>query len=219
MKNTTNFKPHIADAALLFGAVDEPSACEAFLVMEEIWKDVKGYEGYYQVSNLGRVRSLPRNKGKRVYGGKILKQVDRGNGYLCISLSKNNQKSPLISVHQLVAQAFIDNPNNLPQVNHIDGNKQNNRADNLEWSNASMQAIHAFSLGLRKQTKGADDPKSKTVYQYTLGGELVNVWGSGMEAERNGYCSSSISSCCRGYKVKTHKGYVWSFIPLNKCDG
>ena len=214
MKEFTNSIPHIADATIPFGAVDEPSACGAFLDMEEIWKSIIGYEGYYEVSSLGRVRSLPRNKGQRMYGGKILKLVDRGNKYLCVSLSVGNKKSPIISVHKLVALAFIENPNHLPQVNHIDGNKQNNRVENLEWADASMQALHAFKLGLRKQTKGAEDPKSKTVYQYSLDKKLIHTWGSGMGAERNGYCSVSISACCRGYRNKTHKGYIWSFNPI-----
>ncbi len=183
--------------------------------MEEIWKDIGGYENLYQVSNLGNVRSTVRMVGNRAYGGKLLRQTDRGNKYLCVDLSKKCV-SKLHSTHILVAKAFIENPQNLPQVNHIDGNKQNNHVSNLEWSNASMQAIHAFKLGLRKQTKGADDPKSKTVYQYDAFGNLVNTWGSTMEAERNGYCSVCIGSVCRGGKSKTHKGFKWSYEKLHE---
>lgn len=207
-----NFNARTVDATPLNDVVDKPFADSGFIEMEEIWKDVVGYEGLYQVSNLGNVRSLKRNKGNRTYGGKTLKPIDRGNKYLCVSLSKVGTKTILVSVHTLVAKAFIQNKYNLPQVNHIDGNKQNNSVYNLEWANASMQAIHAFGLGLRNQAMGADDTNSKTVYQYTLDGKLVKIWGSTMEAERAGYCSNTISAVCRKFKSnKTHKGFIWRY--------
>ncbi len=105
--------------------------------MEEIWKDIKGYEGLYQVSNLGRIKSLAReysvNKGKRYIGERIknLRKDSRGH-YLLVDLSKNG-KSKTLLVHRIVAEHFINNPNNLTQVNHKDEDKTNNNVENLEW--------------------------------------------------------------------------------------
>ena len=109
----------------------------------EIWKDVVGYEGLYQVINLGLVRSLPRNGTK----GGIRKLVDI-NGYLRLPISKNN-KTYNAGVHRLVAQAFISNPENKPTVNHIDGDKYNNCVYNLEWATDKEQLEHSFKYKLR----------------------------------------------------------------------
>lgn len=94
--------------------------------MNEIWKDIEGYEGLYQVSNFGRIKSF------KSFKSKILKPSLQSAKYLQITLCKNEKKSVLM--HRLVAKAFIVNPNNLPWVNHIDGNKLNNNVDNLEWN-------------------------------------------------------------------------------------
>ena len=99
--------------------------------MEEIWKDIEGYEGLYQVSNLGRVKSFPR-KGTHTTKERILKLTKSNKNYVIVIL-KNNYIQKAKSVHRLVAEAFIPNPNNLPQVNHKDENKLNNKVDNLEW--------------------------------------------------------------------------------------
>lgn len=125
--------------------------------MEE-WKDIDGYEGMYQVSNFGRVRSLDRvikraTGFSSIHKGKILAMSDRGNKYLVVSLSKNDDRVS-VSVHRLVAEQFLDTVDGLDQVNHIDGNKQNNHYLNLEWCNASLNAIHAFENNLRKVYKG-----------------------------------------------------------------
>lgn len=104
--------------------------------MEEIWKPVKGFEGYYEVSNLGRVRSIDRyvnTKGdsKRIRNGRVLKGIIH-NEYVLVTLSKDNLKSKK-RVHRIVAEAFLPNPDNLPQVNHKDEDKTNNNVTNLEW--------------------------------------------------------------------------------------
>lgn len=108
--------------------------------MQEIWKDINGYEGYYQVSNYGRVKSfdtiVPSGTKnhimhQRIRKGKFLKQFDNGRGYLKVTLGYNGRKS--FFVHKLVATAFIPNPNNYIEVNHIDENKYNNIVSNLEW--------------------------------------------------------------------------------------
>lgn len=125
--------------------------------MKEIWKDIKGYEGFYRVSNFGRIKSVKRLI-KRSDGTTqkvrehILRSNQSGAGYYQVVLSKNNQsKYPL--VHRLVAEAFLNNPENKTQVNHKDGNKSNNNADNLEWVSCSENAIHAFSHNLRRVNK------------------------------------------------------------------
>ena len=109
--------------------------------MEE-WKDIQGYEGRYQISNLGRIKSLNRKDrlGRNV-DGKILKQHTDTNGYKSVMLSKNNDKKRH-RIHRLVAKMFIDNPLNLEEVNHIDGDKSNNSKDNLEWVNRKENELH-----------------------------------------------------------------------------
>lgn len=121
--------------------------------MEEIWKDVVGYEGYYQVSNLGRVKSISHRVrcrgGFRTLPTKLMSPQtnNKKNFYYFVRLHKNGVAKPYF-VHRLVAAAFIDNPNNLPQVNHKDGNKRNNNVNNLEWCSASENMHHAFNVGL-----------------------------------------------------------------------
>lgn len=132
--------------------------------MIEKWKPVKGYEGLYEVSSLGRIKSLSKrvDSGKchRSYSEKILKPGKDCNGYLRVSLSNFNHLAHTHKVHRLVAEAFIDNPEKLPEVNHIDGNKANNSIDNLEWISASDNLKHAYKNGL-KSVKGAKNPAAK----------------------------------------------------------
>lgn len=123
----------------------------------EIWKDVKGYEGHYQVSNMGNVRSLDikvkcRNNKTRIIKGKDLKPILTKNGYLFINLwDKNNCKRGL--VHILVAKAFIPNPKNKLEVNHKDTNKKNNCINNLEWNTRSENTLHSYKMKLRENQR------------------------------------------------------------------
>ena len=164
--------------------------------MEEIWKDIKDYEGHYQVSNLSRVKSI--KFGKEI----ILKQHIRG-GYYSVVLSKNGILK-IFKVHRLVAQAFIPNPNNYKEVNHKDENKQNNVISNLEWCDRK------YNQNYGTRTERVAEKCSKKVYQYTLDGKFVKEWSSTKECGRNGYIQQAISACCRG-RYKTAHGFIWSY--------
>lgn len=118
--------------------------------MREIWKDIPGYEGYYQVSNMGQVKSLSRlvpHLGHEYLRKGRIRKLQENQGYLCVTLNKNSV-SKSFGVHQLVALAFIPNPGDRPFVNHIDGNKRNNCLDNLEWVTAQENILHAIATGL-----------------------------------------------------------------------
>lgn len=122
----------------------------------EIWKDIEGYEGLYQVSNLGRVKALKRKIKKsdgstQIYRERILK-YDKSISYLRIKLCKNGIETKYL-IHRLVAETFIDNPDNKPQVNHIDGIKTNNCVQNLEWCTAKENVIHSVNSGLKSKIK------------------------------------------------------------------
>ncbi len=120
---------------------------------EEIWRDIEGYEGKYQVSNMGRVRSLYYHNAKGIKRIGILRPATDCCGYLRCALSKNDILTTF-KVHRLVAEAFIPNPLNLPQVNHLNGDKQDNRVENLEWASNSINQIHAYKLGLNTGARG-----------------------------------------------------------------
>ena len=174
--------------------------------MKEEWKDIKNYEGLYQVSNWGRVKSLITDKNRRK---RILKQHNRGNGYLFVVLTNNEHQSKNISVHRLVAETFLPNPENLPEVNHIDENKENNRVDNLEWCD------HTYNINYGNRTKKASESKlngkqSKPVLQFTLTGDLIREWESTMECGRNGFNQGAVAACCRG-KLLQYKGFLWMY--------
>jgi len=123
--------------------------------MKEIWKEIKGYEGLYQVSNLGNIKHLKFKKKNVLTGGfslikeRILKPVKHYNGYVFVDLHKNGSHK-ITAIHRIVALNFIDNINNKPQVNHFDGNKENNNVINLEWCTMSENMIHALNNGLSR---------------------------------------------------------------------
>ena len=173
--------------------------------MNETWKPISGYEGLYEVSNLGNVRSLKRAN----TNGRVLKQGWRPNGYLIVSLSKNNRQKTKLT-HRLVAEAFIPNPNRLSEVNHKDGNKENNCVDNLEWVTRMDNVKHSIETGLKKPV--FNNPlRSKVVNQYSVDGKLLHTYPSTGEAERQtGIRHGNISKCCNG-KTPTAGGYVWEY--------
>lgn len=176
--------------------------------MKEIWKDIKGYEGLYQVSNLGRVKSLERYKENHNKLQKVEKKIKIPSldniGYLKTILYRENKQKNL-RIHRAVAQAFIPNPNNYSQVNHKDGNKLNNNVNNLEWITSTGNIKHAWDNGLRKHLK-------RPIYQLDLKGNYIKTWNNICEASRElNICRSSISACCNNYRSKTAGGYKWRF--------
>lgn len=171
------------------------------------WKDVQGYEGLYQVSDDGVVRSMPRKSASgRTLSGVILRQhtVDRYNR---VTLYKGGKRHTYM-VHRLVARAFCPNPENKPQVNHIDGNRFNNRAENLEWCTQAENNKHAWNTGLQPHDAMVKATR-KSVLQIADNGEVVKVWDSMSDAARSlGLQVSNISHCCSGRISKTG-GFKW----------
>ena len=172
----------------------------------EIWKDIKDYEGLYQVSNWGRVKSL--GNGGTHKTSRILKSAKNTRGYLQVQLSKNGKRKWFF-IHRLVAEVFLENPENLPQVNHIDEDKTNNRVENLEWKSHKDNNNHG-TRNERISKANTNGKKTKRVLQLSLDGELIKVWESTQECGRNGFCQSSVVDCCLG-KQKTHKGFRWEY--------
>lgn len=178
--------------------------------MSELWKDIPGYEGLYQVSNTGKIKSLNYLNTKKEH---LLKQSLTYDGYPKLALSKNGKKTNF-DVHILVAKAFVHNPANKSQVNHIDGNKLNNNASNLEWCTPKENTNHAIKAGLRqasniKYTHGKEHHGSKPVLQYDLDGNLIKVWDCFSDAARFYNCNpASIVNCTKG-RIQTIRGYVW----------
>lgn len=180
--------------------------------MKEIWKDIEGYEGCYQVSNLGRVRSSDRYV-KAGYGsessveGKILTPNIK-KGYESVGLCIDGSRKWFL-VHRLVAMAFILNPNNYPVVHHIDEVKDNNKVENLEW--CSYQYNNTYGNRLKGWGHKVRKKLSKSVIQYTMDGVFVKKWHSMIDAQReDGFNQGCISNCCRGV-ANSHKGYIWKY--------
>lgn len=168
--------------------------------MTEIWRDIKGYELLYQVSNLGNVKSLKFGKER------ILKPTKRYNRYMILHLCKDNVQK-LHYVHILVAQAFLPNPNNLPVVNHKDEDPSNNNVTNLEWCTQQYNVEYSIA---------------KAVNQYSVDGEFIRQWASAIE-----YCKSigkptsriNVTRCCQG-KQKYAYGFKWYYAddPVQYID-
>lgn len=171
---------------------------------QEIWQDVEGYEGLYQVSTEGRVRSLNDNHQNKRSEPKILKGVKNKKGYLFVNLYKDG-KLKMSKVHRLVGQAFIycENRDSL-QINHKDEDKTNNRVENIEFCDCRYN----INFGTRNQRTA--EKQSKPVNQLTLDGELIKTWTSTMEAGRNGFTQTAVVNCCNG-KYSQHKGFKWCY--------
>ena len=196
--------------------------------MKEIWRDIKGYEGLYQVSNYGNVRSMNYSRTKRV---KELK-LNKTNGYLRVILRKDKQSTSR-AVHRLVAEAFIPNINDLPEVNHKDECKTNNNVDNLEWCTRVYNINYGTANKRRAETRikngtvwknhftpftnkeicargGRAKNKKKKIIQCNLDGTLVREWESAKDTEAFGFDSATVTKCCKE-KRKTHKSFIWKY--------
>lgn len=189
--------------------------------MQEIWKDIPNFEGRYQVSNFGRVKSLKRKvktgrNGYRTINETFIKpRNDNNRGYQTINLRIYPQKYS-ISLHRLVAKMFIPNPNNLPEVNHKDSNPSNNNAKNLEWCTQSYNIKYAYKHGNAKPTKGCFQKGNiphnrRKINQYSKNGEYLNTFNSVKEAGLYvNTVPSNINNCLSG-NTKTAKGYIWKY--------
>ena len=178
----------------------------------EIWKDIKGYEGKYQVSSEGRIWSISRQK--------VLKPQTGRYGYKHVTLIAKNGKKVTELIHRLVAFMFKQNINNLPEINHIDENILNNSADNLEWCDRKYNinyGTHNLKMG---------ESKAKRIMQISKDGTIIRIWNSTRQIERElGLSHGNISSCCIYYKygdewwkknrntrpLKSYKGFIWKF--------
>lgn len=181
-------------------------------LLNEEFRNIKGYEDLYQVSNYGRIKSIKINNGVNKHlKTKILKECETKFGYYIVNLSNKSQR-----VHRLVAQAFIPNLENYYCVNHIDGNKHNNRIDNLEWCTSSYNNYEAYRLGLKqgglKNKYGKEYPRTKNVIgMYKNDVLLEKFYGSGEIKRKYNYSPIAILDCCKG-KYKKMYGYEWRFI-------
>lgn len=171
-------------------------------LIKEIWKDIPNYEGLYQASNLGNIKSLERYNYKGHHNlEKILKPTLCKNGYLYVNLCKS-KKTKIIQVHKLIAITFLKNPNNYLCINHIDGNKTNNLVYNLEYCTYSHNEKEAYRLGLKKTIP---------TNQYYLDGTFIKTWKSREEIKKElGLNPSDIWRVCKGQR-KTCGGYIWKY--------
>ena len=206
--------------------------------MGEIWKPVVGYENLYEVSNLGRVKSLKDNKGR--YREKIKSSSDNGRGYLNVCLYKNG-KGKRCYIHRLVAEAFLDNPNNYPIINHKDENKQNNHVSNLEWCDYEYNNTYGTCVQRRVKTmrlnggydvseetrkklsemrkgekhplygkKGKDNSRSKKVRCIEID-QVFECTADANEFLGKDRQNDNIGNCARG-KQKTAWSYHWEYV-------
>lgn len=179
--------------------------------MEEVWKDIEGYEGLYQISNFGRVKSLPKPH-KNAHGYYLTKEkilsprvCGTQREYLSVALQRDGERKQ-IKIHRLVAQAFIPNPNNLPEVNHIDENKGNNKADNLEWCTRSYNVNYGSRIEKQRKTL------IKPVAAYDAIGNFVQSFDSLAEAALFANVDgSNISRACKK-EGRLSGGYMWKYI-------
>lgn len=207
------------------------------LLPNEEWRNIEGYEGLYQVSNLGRVKSCGRtvfiksnfykHGHYKTYKPKMIKQSKDAGGYLIVSLydATNTKNSKNVKVHRLVAQAFINNPSNLPQIDHIDGNRDNNCVCNLAWVTCKTNANNPITISRKiESAKGSKPNRFQSskyrmnsingkipIVQLQMNGEFVKEYNSATDAHKEtGFAPSFIAGCCKG-KFKSAYGFKWMY--------
>lgn len=166
--------------------------------MIEIWKDIEGFEGLYQIGSCGNVKSVRNNI--------ILKLNKNRCGYLLVKLCKNGKKN-YFTVHRLVAKAFIPNPDSKPHIDHIDTVKTNNHVDNLRWVTPSENMMNekTYSKILKEREK-----QKMPVSCFTMGGEYVKTYESVISVKKDGHCESCVSQCCKGI-FNQHHNMIWKY--------
>ena len=201
-----------------------------------VWKPIPGYEGIYEASNKGEIRSFDKvitqkNGTDRTIKGRVMKQRKNNRGYHIITLNKDSVSKDYL-VHRLIAFAFLPNPDNLPQVNHIDGNKSNNCIENLEWCDQTHNMLEAYRTGLRvatppvfteedrkrmsEQRKGRPiKAQQKPVMQMDLDGNDIQAFDNAADAcKQLGFKDKTgIYDCCTNRRGRqTYMGYKWRYI-------
>ena len=180
--------------------------------MTEVWKDIEGYEGRYQVSNLGNVKSL--NYGGHGYEKNLTPKVNN-SGRLWVELMKDGEKKQFL-IHRLVGFAFIPNPMNLPQINHMDENPKNNRVDNLEWCTGLYNVRYYLerhpNIARERKTPSRRNRKiGLKINQIDSDGCVVKTWDDVREIVNNvGYSQWSITQCCDGKRHRAY-GFEWQY--------
>ena len=186
--------------------------------MSEIWQDIKGFEGKYQISNTGKVKSLNYHRMGRE---KILAPNKRAkHGYWYVALCDGSGKIKVGKIHRLVAEHFIPNPDNKPYVNHKDGNKHNNNAENLEWVTPLENNLHCYRVLGKHPMKGFlfnKNKRSKKVQQYYISENgyeyhIATYANASVAARINNLNARSICECCNnGYGYRQSGGYIWKY--------
>ncbi len=177
--------------------------------------DVKGYEGFYQVTDLGMVYSVPRvDVQGKIVGGNYLKLSNNGKGYFKVLLSKNGVHKR-VYIHRLVAEHFLENKENKPCVNHKNGDTSNNSTDNLEWCTYKENAKHSFDVlgrqGVMTGRFGKNHNRSKTYLQFDMQGNFIKEWYSSYEIQRElGILQQNISKVCKK-KRNSAGGFKWAY--------
>ena len=170
---------------------------------------------FYEVSNEGLVRSVDKmvkckGNSTRVCKGKLLKMVIDKDGYYTVCIHDNGAQFPYF-VHRLVAEAFIPNSDNLPVVDHINGNRQDNRVENLRWFTVPKNNSTELARKRKSEAARKREDNKKQIIQYAINGGLIGIYNSTMEAERNTNVDhSTIIRCCKN-KQKTAGGYIWKY--------
>lgn len=181
--------------------------------MVEIWRDIKGFEGYYQVSNMGNIKTVKRivsfGKNKRIVVEELKTLVDDKDGYKDIILYKNGEHRH-VKVHRVVAETFIPNPKGYKEINHKNENKADNRVENLEWCSRK------YNNDYGNRTKSTRETQSVRINQYSLDGVFIKSWLGARIIERVlGFSNANIIKCCKG-KAHTAYGFIWKYADEDK---